>query len=252
MKRVALGATILAAMLATGCQQEKTDASATKPVENKVETKMSLENQTEQQAYSLGLYAGRFIESNLGSYAEAGVELDKELLIKGFNDALAQKAELTDEQIQTALQALDQQRNAWAEENAKKMQAEFAAESKAFLEENAKKEGIKVTESGLQYEVIEAGQGEHPKATDTVTVHYRGTLINGKQFDSSYDRGEPISFGLNRVIKGWTEGLQLMQPGAKYRLYIPSELGYGERGAGQDIPPNAALIFDVELLKVGE
>jgi len=251
MKRVAIGATVLAAMLATGCQQEKAENTAVEQAE-KVETTMSLENQTEQQAYSLGLYAGRFIESNLGGYAEAGIELNKELIIKGFNDALGGNAELTDEQIQTALQALDQKRNAWAEENAKKVQAEVAAESKKFLEENASKEGIQVTESGLQYEVVEAGEGEHPAATDTVTVHYRGTLVNGKQFDSSYDRGEPASFPLNRVIKGWTEGLQLMKPGAKYRFYIPSELGYGERGAGQDIPPNAALIFDVELIKIGE
>lgn len=251
MKRVALGATILAAMLATGCQQEKAETSTAEPAE-KVETKMSLENQTEQQAYSLGLYAGRFIESNLAGYAEAGITLDKALIMKGFTDAMGDKAELTDEQIQTALQALDQQRNAWAEENAKKMGEKIASESKAFLEENAKKEGVKITESGLQYEVIEAGEGEHPAATDTVTVHYRGTLVDGKQFDSSYDRGEPTSFPLNRVISGWTEGLQLMKPGAKYRFYIPSELGYGERGAGQSIPPNAALIFDVELLKVGE
>jgi FKBP-type peptidyl-prolyl cis-trans isomerase len=121
---------------------------------------------------------------------------------------------------------------------------------KKFLEENAKKEGIKVTASGLQYEVIREGTGPKPGPTTTVEVHYEGRLINGSVFDSSYQRNETISFPLNRVIPGWTEGLQLMPTGSKYRLYIPSELGYGARGAGGDIPPHAALIFDVELISL--
>ncbi len=121
---------------------------------------------------------------------------------------------------------------------------------KKFLEENAKKEGIQTTASGLQYEVLREGTGKKPGAVSTVEVHYEGRLIDGKIFDSSYQRKETISFPLNRVIPGWTEGLQLMSTGAKYRLYIPSELGYGARGAGGDIPPNAALIFDVELISI--
>jgi len=121
---------------------------------------------------------------------------------------------------------------------------------KKFLEENAKKEGIKTTASGLQYEVIREGAGPQPGPTSTVEVHYEGRLLSGKVFDSSYQRNETISFPLNRVIPGWTEGLQLMPTGSKYRLYIPSELGYGTRGAGGDIPPNAALIFDVELIAI--
>lgn len=121
---------------------------------------------------------------------------------------------------------------------------------KKFLEENAKKEGIKTTASGLQYEVIREGTGPKPGPTSTVEVHYEGTLINGQVFDSSYRRNETISFPLNRVIPGWTEGLQLMSTGSKYRLYLPSELGYGARGAGGDIPPHAALIFDVELISI--
>lgn len=121
----------------------------------------------------------------------------------------------------------------------------------AFLATNAKKPNIKTTSSGLQYEVLTAGKGKvSPKATDNVTVHYKGTTIDGKEFDSSYSRGEPTSFPLNRVIAGWTEGVQLMKEGDKYRFYIPSELAYGERGAGGAIPPNAALIFDVELIKI--
>ena len=121
----------------------------------------------------------------------------------------------------------------------------------AFLVANAKKEGVMTTASGLQYKVLEAGSGARPTAKDTVNVHYRGTFIDGKTFDSSYDRGESISFPLNGVIKGWTEGVQLMPMGAKYEFYIPYHLAYGERGAGGVIPPYATLIFVVELLGIG-
>jgi FKBP-type peptidyl-prolyl cis-trans isomerase len=124
------------------------------------------------------------------------------------------------------------------------------AKGEKFLADNASKEGVTTTASGLQYKVLTAGEGKSPKATDTVLVHYRGTLINGTEFDSSYARREPIEFPLNRVIAGWTEGVQLMQEGAKYQFFIPSKLAYGSRGAGRDIGPNEALIFEVELLKV--
>ena len=119
-----------------------------------------------------------------------------------------------------------------------------------FLKENATKEGVKATSSGLQYKVVKEGEGKSPKASDTVRVHYRGTTIDGKEFDSSYKRGEPIEFPLNGVIRGWTEGLQLMKEGGKSMLYIPSKLAYGEQGAGGAIGPNETLIFEVELLKV--
>lgn len=120
----------------------------------------------------------------------------------------------------------------------------------AFLKENAKKEGVKTTASGLQYKITKEGTGKNPKATDTVVVHYKGTLLDGKEFDSSYKRGEPAEFPLNRVIKGWTEGLMYLSEGGKATLYIPSELAYGKRGAGADIGPDETLIFDVELLKI--
>jgi FKBP-type peptidyl-prolyl cis-trans isomerase FkpA len=153
------------------------------------------------------------------------------------------------EEVQMFTQASDQALRA---AQTAKMEEESAAAIEAglaYLAENAQKEGVTVTESGLQYEVIEAGEGASPQATDTVTVHYKGTLIDGTEFDSSYGRGEPTSFPLNRVISGWTEGLQLMQEGAKYRFVIPSELAYGARGQGA-ITPNSTLIFEVELLEV--
>ncbi len=130
------------------------------------------------------------------------------------------------------------------------MSAKAKEEGEKFLTENAKREGVKVTASGLQYEVLEATLGQKPKATDSVKVHYEGTLIDGTVFDSSYKRGEPITFPLSGVIKGWTEGLQLMAIGSKYKFFIPYQLAYGERGAGGSIPPYAALIFTVELLGI--
>ena len=144
------------------------------------------------------------------------------------------------------MEAMDEKAQAKAKAKAEAVKVE----SKKFLEENAKKEGVKTTESGLQYTVIKEGEGAKPKATDTVKVHYKGTLVDGTEFDSSYKRGEPISFPLNGVIKGWTEGLQLMPVGSTYRFFIPSDLGYGDRGAGADIPGGAALIFDVELIEI--
>lgn len=130
------------------------------------------------------------------------------------------------------------------------MAEDALAKGKQFLAENGKKEGVKTTDSGLQYEVLTKGEGKSPKTTDTVLVHYRGTLLDGTEFDSSYKRNEPIEFPLNRVIPGWTEGVQLMKEGAKYKFFIPSELAYGASGAGGAIGPNETLIFEVELLKV--
>ena len=151
-------------------------------------------------------------------------------------------------------QVTDQEGQQLVNEFFQNKQAEMAAKAKEagekFLEENGKKEGVVTLPSGLQYQVLREGNGKKPKATDKVECHYEGTLINGTKFDSSYDRGQTATFGLNQVIAGWTEGLQLMQEGAKYRFFIPYTLGYGENGAGQSIPPYATLIFDVELVAV--
>ncbi|MBQ6983648.1 MAG: FKBP-type peptidyl-prolyl cis-trans isomerase [Paludibacteraceae bacterium] len=170
-----------------------------------------------------------------------GLETNYDLIKQGFINGLYNYTEQMD----------SQEANQYVEQviNGRKY-GETKAEGEKFLQENALRDGVKVTESGLQYEVLREGKGAKPTAEQTVKVHYEGTLIDGTVFDSSYQRGEPIEFPLNGVIKGWTEGLQLMPVGSKYKLYIPYELGYGERGAGQSIPPYAALIFTVELLEI--
>ena len=162
---------------------------------------------------------------------------------QAITDVFNGDAKLSDAEAQAAVQDFFSRK---AEEQAKAAKAE----GENFLAENAKKEGVKTLPSGLQYKVLREGDGRKPSATDKVECHYEGTLINGEVFDSSYRRGETATFGLNQVIKGWTEGLQLMQEGAKYRFFIPYNLAYGEHGAGQSIPPYAALVFDVELIKV--
>lgn len=170
--------------------------------------------------------------------------LNYDLMVKGLKDAFAgQKTAMSQEAAQAAIGNLFKTVS----------QAKFAtniAEGNKFLENNKKTPGVKTTASGLQYQVITQGNGTMPKASDSVLVHYKGTLLSGKQFDSSYDRGEPITLTLDRVIPGWTEGMQLMQSGSKYKFFIPYTLAYGERGAGPDIPPYSTLIFEIELLKV--
>lgn len=188
-------------------------------------------------SYALGMSIGHQLQQmnatdlNIDDFAQA------------ITDVFNGDAKLSDAEAQTAVQDFFSRK---AEEQAKAAKAE----GENFLAENAKKEGVKTLPSGLQYKVLREGDGRKPSATDKVECHYEGTLINGEVFDSSYRRGETATFGLNQVIKGWTEGLQLMQEGAKYRFFIPYDLAYGERGAGQSIPPYAALIFDVELIKV--
>ena len=189
-------------------------------------------------SYALGMN----IVNNL---KQQGLEtINAVALAEGIQDVLSGSAtQINDQEANQTLQS-------YFGAIQKKQGESASAEGQAFLAENAKKDTITVTATGLQYEILTEGSGKQPAATDQVTVHYRGTLLNGKQFDSSYDRGQPATFGLNQVIAGWTEGVQLMKEGAKYRFYIPYNLAYGERGAGADIPPYAALIFDVELIKV--
>ena len=155
---------------------------------------------------------------------------------------------MTEEEIGTALQEFQTEMITKMMEERTKKAAENKEAGDKFLAENKTKEGVKTTESGLQYIVEKEGEGDSPAAEDTVEVHYRGTLLDGTEFDSSYKRNEPAKFPLNRVIKGWTEGVQLMKKGAKYKFFIPSELAYGEGGAGEQIGPNSTLIFEVELI----
>ena len=198
-----------------------------------------LKDQKDKVSYSIGLNIG----TNLN---RQNIPVNPDMVAAGIKDAIAGKPQLTQDQIKEVMTTfekdMEQKQKAAADKN--------ASEGKKFLEENKKKEGVKTTASGLQYKALKEGNGPKPKETDTVTVNYRGTLINGTEFDSSYKRGEPATFPLNGVIKGWTEGLQLMKVGSKYQFFIPSNLGYGERAVGPDITPNSTLIFEVELLNV--
>ncbi|MGD8590165.1 MAG: FKBP-type peptidyl-prolyl cis-trans isomerase [Chromatiales bacterium] len=182
--------------------------------------------------YSLGYELGKDLKRQ-------ELELKQEMLLQGAKDALEGNRPKVNSR---------ERRQALAEIKEKRAQ-DYLEKSQAFLAEKAKTEGVESTPSGLLYKVIEAGEGKTPGAADKVTVNYRGTLIDGSQFDSSYDRGKPSTFNLNKVIKGWAEALQLMQEGAKWELYIPPELAYGKQGR-KPIPPNSALIFEVELISV--
>ena len=216
---------------------------------NAEQKQVELKTDADKQSYALGASMGRYLNDNLKKNEDIGINLDQDMIIGGIKDALAGNVQLNEDEIRTVMQALEQQTRKLRAEKEKSMSAEAEQAGIKFLEENAKKEGITVTESGLQYEVLKAAEGDKPLATDKVTVHYKGTLIDGTEFDSSYGNGEPITFPLNGVIKGWTEGLQHMSIGSKFKFYIPQNLAYGKRAAGK-IPPMSTLIFEVELLEI--
>jgi FKBP-type peptidyl-prolyl cis-trans isomerase FklB len=201
-----------------------------------------LKNQKEKMSYIIGMDIGNNLKKQ-------SIDVDPNILSKGIKDALAAgKPLLTEQEISETMAAFQKEMMAKQEQVAKKNKTE----GDAFLSENKKKEGVKTLPSGLQYKVIKTGTGKKPKSTDTVTTHYRGTLINGTEFDSSYKRGQTVSFPVSGVVPGWTEALQLMEEGAKWQLFIPSNLAYGERGAGGLIGPNATLIFEIELISIQE
>ena len=197
----------------------------------------NLKTEMDKVSYSLGVNIAT-------SLKQQGWELDASSLSAAISDVIeGNKLAITEQDANTILQSHQQ----------KLMNKTLEANSeagKAFLEENSKREVVITTASGLQYEILSEGDGDSPKATDEVTVHYHGTLIDGSVFDSSVERGQPATFPVNGVIPGWVEALQLMSPGAKYKLFIPSDLAYGERGAGQMIGPNTTLIFEVELISI--
>ncbi|NQZ89023.1 MAG: FKBP-type peptidyl-prolyl cis-trans isomerase [Colwellia sp.] len=217
---------------------------------NPTETAPVLETEVQKQAYSLGASIGMYMQKNLEQHEKLGLPLDQALITRGFIDSLAGKSVIEKEEVQALLMNLDKEMKAKQQEVAVADSAAAIAEGQKFLDENAKKEGVKVTESGIQYVVITEGEGEKPSAQDTVTVHYTGTFTNGEKFDSSHDTGKPAVFPLNRVISGWTEGVQLMSVGSKYTFTIPSDLAYGPNGSQGRIPGNSVLQFEIELLEI--
>jgi FKBP-type peptidyl-prolyl cis-trans isomerase len=205
---------------------------------------LQLKDQKDKESYSLGYKFGQ-------SLKDQRLAIDLDLYSSGLRDALSEKKPLlSQEEIDKTVMDV-QNRVMAARQKELQGQSEMnLAAGKAFLEANGKKEGVKTLPSGLQYKVLKEGSGKTPKATDTVTVNYRGTQINGAEFDSSYKRGQPATFQLGNVIRGWTEALQMMKEGSRWQLFIPPQLAYGERGMGRAIGPNATLIFEVELISV--
>ncbi len=224
MKRI--GLVLLGALVIAGCNDDKND-------------------ETWKVGYSLGYKLGERVQKEVK-------DLNVKGFVAGFQDAYKgeQKPKLTEEEMEATIKGYQEKRVAQMRDELKAKSEKNLADSKAFLDKNAQNPNVKTLPSGLQYEVLAPGAGPAPKATDIVKAKYHGTLIDGTVFDSTRERGdEPAEFPLNRVIPGWTEGLQLMNKGAKYKLYVPPQLGYGERGAGGKVGPNQVLIFEVELVE---
>jgi FKBP-type peptidyl-prolyl cis-trans isomerase FklB len=202
----------------------------------------ALKTQKDKMSYIIGMDIGNNLKKQ-------SIDVDPNVLAKGIKDALAgQKPLLSDQEIRETMTAFQNEMKAKQDTLAKKNKEQ----GDTFLAGNKKKEGVKTLPSGLQYKVIKAGKGKKPKPDDSVTTQYRGTLIDGTEFDSSYKRGQPATFKVSGVIPGWTEALQLMEEGAKWQLFVPSNLAYGERGSGGTIGPNATLIFEIELISIQE
>ena len=237
---------------AAGAQKAPTakTGTATKP-----RTPLTLKTQKDKTSYAVGMNVGKGLGANL---RQGSVDVDQAILLRGLKDALAGgKTLLTDDeakvvltQLQTEMRARQQEKMKVEQEKMKAVAENNKKEGDEFLAANKVKDGVVLLPSGLQYKVLTEGTGPKPAATDTVTCNYKGTLTDGTEFDSSYKRGQPLSIQVNGVIKGWTEALQLMPVGSKWQLFIPSDLGYGDRGSGPVIGPGATLIFEVELLSI--
>ena len=224
---------------------QKAPATKTGPAAKpRTQPVLTLKTQKDKVSYALG--------ANLGmNLHKESVEVDPAIVLRGLKDALAAgKMLMTDDEARAALMQLQAEVRNKQQEKMKVAGEMNKKEGAEFLEANKTKEGVVTLPSGLQYKILTEGTGPKPAASDTVVCNYRGTLISGTEFDSSYKRGQPASFPVNGVIKGWTEALQLMPVGSKWQLFVPAELGYGDRGAGADIGPGATLIFEVELLSI--
>ena len=206
--------------------------------------KPELKDGKEKTSYSVGYQVG-------GDFKRQGVELDPDLLVKGIHDAASgAEPRIPPQEMRKTLVELKRKVEADERKRRRENAGRHRAEGEAFLAANGKKEGVTTLPSGLQYKVLAVGKGKSPHPTDNVTVHYRGTLVDGTEFDSSHKRNAPVTFGVDRVIPGWKEALPMMMEGAKWQLFVPAKLGYGDRGAGPLIPPNSTLIFEVELISV--
>jgi FKBP-type peptidyl-prolyl cis-trans isomerase len=248
-------ATFLVGGLLLSSAQAQNSAPAAKPAPKKPATATTSKSTTakapaplttakDKLSYSIGADVGKKLKSQ-------SIEVDPAIVERGLRDTLAgNKTALTDDEMRTALMDLQKQLREKQMAAVKELGEKNKKEGDSFLAANKAKEGVVALPSGLQYKILKAGEGPKPTASDTVVCNYRGTLIDGTEFDSSYKRGEPATFPVGGVIKGWTEALQLMPAGSKWQLFIPSELAYGERGAGGNIAPNSTLIFEVELLSI--
>lgn len=241
MKKAALALVIASTLGMSACQQQQMD-----PLKVEVQT---LETEQQKQSYAFGSGIGTFVSARYKQQEELGLSLDREQVVNGFIAALQEKSQMEEDEVRELNGKIEEAMKTAMAEKEEMAKETNIVDGQAFLAENAKREGVVVTDSGLQYEVMVEGEGDKPAAEDTVKVHYKGTLLDGTEFDSSYSRNEPAVFPLNRVIAGWTEGVQLMSEGAKYKFAIPSELAYGERATG-NITPNSTLVFEVELLEI--
>lgn len=247
--------TISLAMVLSACGAEDKKAAPAKETA-KTETTTAADapksaemSQADKISYAIGVTLATQFQKGTAKFVEAGYTFNTALMEKGVNDALNSKSTMQEPEIQQLLRDFHQEASEKVREMEEKSAQQNIEKSQAFLAENAKKEGVVSLDSGMQYKVITEGKGDKPKASDRVKVHYRGTLIDGTEFDSSYKRGQPAQFAVGGVIQGWQDALQLMPVGSKWELYIPSNLAYGERGT-PSIPGNSTLIFEVELLEI--
>jgi FKBP-type peptidyl-prolyl cis-trans isomerase FklB len=234
---------LLTGTVAARADQQNAQPPAEKPAQTQAAPGDKPQSLEDKASYIIGYNLG----SNL---KQQEIPVSSELIVKGLRDGLGgAKGLLTDEEIQATMTQFQEQMMAKQQAKMAEVGAKNKKEADEFLAANKSKQGVVTTASGLQYQILTPGNGPTPKETDKVTVHYKGTLLDGSTFDSSYDRGEPATFQVNQVIPGWVEALQLMKVGSKVKLFIPPALAYGESGAGQEIGPNSMLVFEVELLK---